>query len=106
MPEVGVAGPGRDHEAVVGHGSFAVDGLQVGDSLDDVDRRHDSEHDADVALATEHVPDWRRDLALGEDACRDLVEQRLEQVLACSVDQRHLHGGAPERLRGEEATEP
>jgi hypothetical protein len=57
-----------------------------------------------VVLAQD-LADRRGHLALGEDAGRDLVEQRLEEVVGGAVDQRHVHIGVPQGLGGEEAAE-
>ena len=47
----------------------------------------------------------RRDLALGEDAGRHLVEQRLEQVVGGLRDHRDVDVGASQRLGAEQAPE-
>ena len=47
-----------------------------------------------------------RNLAFGQDACRDLVQQRLEKVMGGSVDQGDIDIRAFERLRGEQTAEP
>ena len=46
--------------------------------------------DVGVGLPAQDVADRRRDLALGEDPGRELVEQRLEQVVVGAVDHRDL----------------
>ena len=61
--------------------------------------------DCRVGLLAQHVADRRGDLALGEDPGRDLVEQRLEEVVVGPVDDRDLDIGAAQRLGGEEAAE-
>ena len=50
------------------------------------------------AVAGKHAAQRRRDLALGEDAGRHLVEQRLEQVVVGAVDERDLDRRALQRL--------
>ena len=47
-----------------------------------------------------------RDVALGEDAGGQLIQQRLEQMVVRAVDDRHVDVGAPQRLGGEQAAEP
>ena len=47
----------------------------------------------------------RRDLALGEDPRRQLVEQRLEQVVVGAVDEGHVDLGTPQELGREEPAE-
>ena len=67
---------------------------------------HGAEHDPGVLLAGEHLAGARRDLALGEDAGRDLVEQRLEEVVRGRGDEGDLDVlAALERLGAEEASE-
>ena len=69
-------------------------------------RGHGAQHDPGVLLAGEHLAGARRDLALGQDAGRDLVEQRLEQVVRGRGDEGDLDVlAAPQRLRAEEASE-
>ena len=58
-----------------------------------------------LRLAAQHAAQRRGDLALGEDAGRDLVEQRLEQVVVGAVDEGDLDRRASERLRRVEAAE-
>ena len=71
----------------------------------DVDAGDRAEPYVDVALAAQYLPDRRRDLALGQDAGRHLVEQRLEQVIRRAVDQGDLHRGPAQRLGGEQPAE-
>ena len=59
-----------------------------------------------LSCRAQHLADRRGDLALGEDAGRHLVEQRLEQVVRGAVDQRDLDRRAPQRLGGEQPAEP
>src|SRR5581483_1227151 len=52
----------------------------------------------------EDVTERRRDVSLREDAGRDLVEQRLEEVVRLPVDHGHVDRRAAQRLcRGETA---
>ena len=64
-----------------------------------------AEQDPGVALAGQHLARRRGDLALGEDAGRHLVEQRLEEVVGGLRDHRHVDVGAPQRLGAEEPAE-
>ena len=52
-----------------------------------------AEQDPGVVLAAEDLAGRRGDLALGEDAGGDLVEQRLEQVVGGLGDHRHVDVG-------------
>ena len=58
-----------------------------------------------VLLVAQDVPQRRRDLALGDDAGRDLVEHRLEQVVGLAIDQRDVDRRPAERPRREQAAE-
>ncbi len=49
-----------------------------------------------VPLVPEDVADRRRDVTLGQDPRRKLVEQRLEQVVVRPVDHRDVDIGAPQ----------
>jgi hypothetical protein len=57
-------------------------------------------------LASKDLAGRWRDLTLGKDAGRDLIEQRLEEVVGGLGDQRDVNVGVFERLRGEQPTEP
>ena len=63
------------------------------------------EQHAGVVLPAQDAAQRRRDLGLGEDARRHLVEQRLEQVVVGAVDQRDLDRRAAQRARGGQAAE-
>ena len=55
--------------------------------------------DADVLVLAQDSPERRCDLALREDSRRDLVEQRLEEVVVRAVDERDLDVAFPKELR-------
>jgi hypothetical protein len=76
---------------------FACDGIDTDDL---------AEYYARVPLVPEDVTDRRRDVALREDPRRKLVEQRLEQVMICTVDDSNLDIGALQCPRGKESAEP
>jgi hypothetical protein len=56
-------------------------------------------------LAAEDAAYRRSDLSLGEDACRNLVEERLEEVVVHSVHEGHVDWGAPQEAGREESAE-
>jgi hypothetical protein len=57
-------------------------------------------------LVTEDIANGRRDVALGENPRRELIEQRLEQVMVGPIDDCDIDiGGTPQPLRGEEPSE-
>ena len=71
----------------------------------EVDAGDLAEQHLGVLLAAEHLAGRRRDLALGEDAGRHLVEQRLEEVVRGLGDHRHVDVGAAQRLGAEQPPE-
>ena len=106
VPEVGLARAGGDDQAVVrdfASPSNALHGEAAGVEIDADDLAED---DGRVPLVPQDVANRRRDVAFGEDSRRELVEQRLEQVVVRPVDHRDVDVGAPQPLRGEEPTEP
>ena len=77
--------------------------------LDDAPRRVDGSDFAEqhrrVALPAQNRADRPRDIRRRQACRRDLVEQRLEQVIVVPVDDRDVGVGARERLRGEQPAE-
>jgi hypothetical protein len=105
VAEVGLAGPGRDDQLVVGmHGGAAEDGGGDG-AGGQVDVGDLTEDDAGVLLPAEHLARRGGDLALGQDAGGHLVEQRLEQVVAGLAHEGDVDRGLAQRLGGEQAAE-
>ena len=70
----------------------------------DVDLGDLSEEHLGVALAGEHLARRRRDLALGQDPGRDLVEERLEQMVGRAGYEGDLDVDPLEPLGREQAT--
>jgi hypothetical protein len=64
-----------------------------------------AEHHAGMSLVAKDIADRRRDRALREDPGRDLVNERLEQVVRVAIYDRDCDGFAPEPLRGEQPSE-
>ena len=105
VAEVGLAGAGGDDQLVVGvHGGAAQHGRgdRAGGEVDVGDLAED---DAGVLLAAQDLAGRGGDLALGQDAGRHLVEQRLEQVVAGLADQRDVDVGLAQPLGGEQPAE-
>ena len=106
VAEVGLAGAGRDDAGcrtactVRGPSSCGGDRARLEVDVGDLAEQHPG-----VVLAAQHLAGRRGDLALGQDAGGDLVEQRLEQVVGRLGDQRHVDVGVLQRLGGEEAAE-
>ena len=68
--------------------------------------RRDLAHlDCHVALAAQHVARRGRNLAGGQDAGRDLVEQRREQVMVVALDERDVDFGPLQLFDREQARE-
>ena len=64
-----------------------------------------AEDHAGVLLGGEDLARRGRDLALGQDAGRHLVQQRLEEVMRGLGDHRDVHITASQRLGAEQASE-
>ena len=64
-----------------------------------------AEDNARVLLVREDLARRWRDLTRGQDACCDLVEQRLEQVVRRLADQRDVDVATLEALRSEQPAE-
>ena len=60
----------------------------------------------DVGRVAEHLAHRRRDLRRVQQAARDLVQQRREQVVVLPVDERDVDRLARELLRALQAAEP
>ena len=65
-----------------------------------------SEQHGRVLLTAEHVPDRSRDRRCSQAGRRDLVEQRLEDMVVRPVDNGDAHRSAPQRLRRPQPAEP
>jgi hypothetical protein len=92
----------RDDHRVVRH--LAVG--QTNDSAVDVDGRRLGEPDLYVALPPEDPPDRRRDVAGRQPRRRDLIEQRLEDVVVAPVEQQDVDRRLRERARRAQPREP
>jgi hypothetical protein len=67
---------------------------------------HDfAKHNSRVPLVPKDVADRRSDVPLGENPRRELIEQRLKQVVIRPVDDGDLDIGAAQRFRGKESAE-
>jgi hypothetical protein len=102
VAEVGVAGAGReDQEVVVELAVREPDAAPIGVDADDV-----GEQDSGVALVAEDRPDRIRDVSGRERGGRDLVEQRLKEVMVAPVDHGHADGRVGEPSRRRQPPEP
>ena len=107
VPEEAVPRADREDEPVVALDEV-VAVARVGDVdplVREVDARDLAEHDAHVLLLGEDAPDGVGDLARSEAGNRDLVQERLEQVVVEPIDEEDVDVDAVERLRGLEPAE-
>ena len=104
VAEVGVRGARRDDQRVVRE-FLDVVGDHPHRALLEVDVVDDAEQHPHVLLPAEHRAQGGRDLPGRQHPGRDLIQQRLEQVLVVLVDQRDLDGLVLERLDGAHAAE-
>ena len=102
VAEIGVGRAGGDDQVVVADlavGQHDAPGRRI-------DRDGLAQDDLHVLLVPEDPADRRRDVARVERGGRDLVEQRLEQVMVAAVDQGDIHrrpAKSPGRLEAREA---
>ena len=101
VAEIGVLRAGREDQVV------ERDAAAFGDhhALRDVDAGDLAEHDIHVPRARQDAADRRGDLGRREPGGRDLIEQRLEQVIIVLVDDGDVERAAGERLGGGQAAE-
>src|SRR5215813_13550133 len=90
MAKICAMGAGCEDEVVVRDGLLLGIELYMATFL--VDGDHFPHPNVDIRLPAEHRPDRGRYRARLKDAGGDLVQQRLEQVEVCPVDQRDLDG--------------
>ena len=105
VAEIGLSGPGRDDQVVVGGHDGLAQLLCDDEPAGEVDPAHLSQQHGRVGLVAQDVPGRRRDLAGGEDAGGDLVQQRLEQVGHRLRDQGDVDVRLGEGLGREQAAE-
>ena len=92
VTEVGLTGTGGHDQAVVRELDAVGAGRpgRVHDATVEIEPVDLEELDGDARDAAQHVSQRRRDVARREHAGRHLVEQRLEEMVVASVDQRHV----------------
>ncbi len=105
VAEVGLPRAGGHDQRVVGHGGLAAEDLGGDRPVAEVDVGDRAQQDLRVLLAAEDLAGRRGDLALGEDPGRDLVEQRLEEVVGGLGHHGHLDVAATQLLGAEEPAE-
>ncbi len=106
VAEVRLPGAGGDDQAVVRDLEPHPVGAEGRDDAPFEVEPHDlRELDPRVSLPPQDVSNRRRDLALGENAGSDLVQQWLEQVVVDLVDKGHLDRGPLQQPGGEQTSE-
>jgi hypothetical protein len=101
MAEILRARPGSDNQRIIGQLSIAQEDLALGKVEIDY-FCHQHRH---LWIIREHGAERVGDIAGGQTACRDLIEQRLEEVKVPPIHQRNPHRRAPQCLGGMQATE-
>jgi len=81
------------------------DGVGVHDAALEVEVRHLGQLDADVLAPPDDVADRRGDLPGRQHARRHLVQQRLEQMVVATIDQRDVDGSVGEHPDRRQPTE-
>ena len=101
VTEIGVLRAGCENQDVVGNAPA------VGENLAPlrVDGRHVAENDVDVGLARENAADRRGDVGGRKPRGRDLIEQRLEQMIVVLVDDGDVEWLSGQCFRSGEAAE-
>ena len=96
MREITVLRSRRDNQEIIGHVSiFGPYGLAGGVDAVDIGK-----NDGRVGLPAEHASDRRGDVGGRKPGRRDLVEQRLEQMIVVTIDHDHIDRRLRERLGG------
>ena len=85
MAEIGVAGAGGEHQRVVGQRVAAIErhAARLG-----IDAGHRGEQGRDLGTPAQQIADRPGDLRGRKCRGRDLIQQRLEQMMVAPVDQR------------------
>ena len=101
MPEVRVLRAGREDQILEGNATsfsndFAAFNIHAADP---------SEHHTDVPRIRQNGPHWRRNVAWRKARGRDLVQQRLEQMIIVLIDHCHVERAAGKPLRGGQPAE-
>src|SRR6266511_1697068 len=102
MPEIGVLGPSRDDEIVERNAAPFRDHF-FARSIDSRDLRQDHIR---VVLPTENAANRRRDISGRQGGGRDLIEQRLEQMVIVAIDDGDVEGPLRQLLGSRQTAEP
>ena len=88
MAEIGMARAGGENQRVIGD-SVAI--LEQHALFVCVDAVHTGEQRRDLLAVAQEMADRPGDFGGGERGGRDLIQQRLEQMMVAAVDQRDPH---------------
>ena len=102
MAEIGVVGPGRQDQIIVAE----VDAVRAHDLLLEIDALDFSEHHPDVRAPREDAPDRPRDIGGRKRGGRDLIEERLEEMVVPLVDDGDVEGPFARRLAAARPPKP
>ena len=101
VAEIGVPRAGREHQRVVGQGAI----VERDRAALLVDAVHLAQQHVHVGRAAQDGADRRRDLGRRQAGGRDLVEQRLEQMVVAPVDDGDVGIGTGQRAGGAQPAE-
>ena len=87
MAEIGVARAGGEHQRVVGQGIAVIEQHALARG---VDAAHVGKQRRHLLASAQQIADRPGDFRRRQRRGRDLVEQRLEQMMVAAVDQRDL----------------
>jgi hypothetical protein len=91
VAKVGVSCAGSEHQIVI-RDQRAAGKYNLPDA--NVDAYHFIHEHGGVAMATQDSADGLRDVSRREHGQRDLIEQRLEDVMVAPIDDSYVHGKA------------
>ena len=104
VPEIRLLRARREDQAVVAELAALPEGGHAEPARTEIDAVDLAEENGGVALAAQDVADRRRDVPLGKQPGRRLVEQRREQVVVGAVDDGDVDVRVAQTLRrGESA---
>lgn len=101
LAEIAVTRSGREDEVVVWHTLLTEDHHM----LPRVDAGHRAQQHTHVEEIAEQPAHRRGNVAWRKARRRNLIEQRLKQVIVMAVDERHLHRNAAQPRRAGKSTE-